>query len=147
MDVLNIDDSPTNAAAQLDVLNIDDSPTNACFRNITLNLDNNMRAEECIGSDAPTNQRKGSAAVTGSIEFLFNDDSASLVSAMQNQTAIDLEWAVDDGSGTYTFTAPQIKLAGDLPLSTGLDTDTIVTATFSGEYNAAETTSLKLVRS
>lgn len=128
-----------NASSDVGTVSIDGVATNICINSLNLNLDNGLRAIECIGSDAPKDQRKGTSNITGSVEMYLDTDSFLLYGDVLTQTAMSLEYTVTDGTNSYTFKLPNIKLSGEAPTSTGLDSDVMVSFDFTALQDATET--------
>lgn len=139
-------DAPTtdvlNASSDFGTLEIDGVATDACIMSMELTVDNALRAINCIGSDAPTDQRKGTASVTGSVELYLSAASYALYSKALTNTSISLKYSVTDGTNTYEFFIPNAKLSGETPASSGLDSDVLVSLEFTGLYDPTEESSL-----
>lgn len=135
-----------NASSDVGTVKIDDVATDICIQTITLDVTNNLRERGCIGNDAPSDQRKGTSTVTGTVEMYMDVDAWALYEKALANTAISLEYTVTDGVNSYTFLIPKAKLAGDTPTIDGLDTDVMFTATFTALADAVEGTNLKITR-
>lgn len=131
-----------NASSDFGSLEIDGSPTDACIMSMELNVDNALRAINCLGSDAPTDQRKGTATVSGSIELYLSSESYALYANALTNTSVSLKYSITDGTNTYEFFIPNAKLSGDTPASTGLDSDVMVSLEYTGLYDVTEDSSL-----
>ena len=98
---------------------------------ITLSINNNMRAINNILNQAPVNQAKGTARVTGRIRAFLSSAAWDLYADMLANTAVSLAWTITDGAGKgYTFSLPVIKLDGEAPAGGGLDQDVMVEPNF-----------------
>lgn len=61
-----------NGSSDVSSVKINGVTTDICISSLTLDVNNNLRPINCIGSVAPTNQAKGSASVTGSVEVYLD---------------------------------------------------------------------------
>jgi hypothetical protein len=131
-----------NASSDFGSLTIDGVATDACIMSMELSVDNALRAINCLGSDAPTDQRKGTATVTGSIELYLSAASYALYSKALLNQSIAVKYTVTDGTNTYEFHIPNAKLSGETPSSSGLDSDVMVTLEYTGLYDPTTESSL-----
>jgi hypothetical protein len=98
---------------------------------ITLSIANNMRPITNILNQAPVNQAKGTARVTGRMRAYLSTAAWALYTDMLANNGVDLAWTITDGAGKgYTFNLPNIKLDGEAPAGGGLDQDVMVEPNF-----------------
>lgn len=144
-----LNDSSTNqamnAAGNLSSIQVDGSSTSLFFKKVDLNIDNSLRAKQAIGQDAPVDYNAGTIRITGTIEAYFDD--VTLLNALVNNTDISFQWAVSDGTTTYTFLLPKIKFSDGFPNGEGLDADVMLPLSFTALYDATEQTSLRITKS
>ncbi|MCP1363749.1 phage tail tube protein, partial [Halomonas sp. BBD48] len=137
-----------NASTDIASISIDGSTASGIeIQSISLQLNNNLRAIEAIGHDAPVDQKKGTAAITGTIQAYLSAESFAWYQKSLDQADVALEFSVTDGTDTYTFTLPRIHLTVQAPQSGGLDQDVMISADYTALYDSVAGTSLKLVRS
>lgn len=130
------------ASADVTSVEIGGVPTTICINSLDLSLANNMRAIECIGSDGPSDQRKGTATVTGSAEMhLYAESFALYEKALANESE-SFAFTLSDGTNTLKFEIPNAKLSGDTPPSGGRDTDVVLSLEFTGLYDPTSGSSL-----
>lgn len=99
---------------------IDAAPVSGmCFTAMTLDLNNNHQSDQCLGA-VNQNHWKGSAAVTGSITVRSSAAAFDLWKNSINNTPVQLQYQLDDGSNTYAVDVANAFLAGELP-SGGMD--------------------------
>lgn len=134
--------SVMNASSDFGTIKVDGVATNMCITSLDLTIDNALRPITCIGKDAPTDQKKGKASITGSAQIHLTVDSFELYKKALANDAIGLEWTVTDGTNTYSFLIPNAKLSGDTPPSAGLDQDVFLDVSFTGLYDDTEDSSL-----
>lgn len=98
---------------------------------ITFSINNNLRPINNIIAQAPTNQAKGTARVTGRIRAYVSTAAWSIYQKMLANSATSLAWTITDGTSKgYTFSLSSIKLSGNAPAGGGIDTDAMVEATY-----------------
>lgn len=137
-----------NASTDISSIKIDGSAvTGIEIQSISMQLNNNLRAIEAVGNDAPVDQKKGTASITGTIQAYMSADAFAWYQKSLDQTDVALEFSVTDGTNTYTFTLPRIHLNVQAPQSGGLDQDVMISADYTALYDGVSGTSLKLVRS
>ena len=112
-----------NASADFGNLMIDGAAATICARSAGLTVNNNMRPIECMGEAAPSNQAKGSAMVEFNFEAYMDEGSWALYEKALTQTDSQIEFTLTQGTASYSFDLPRVKLNGEMPQSTGLDTD------------------------
>ncbi|PCI54163.1 MAG: hypothetical protein COB36_10755 [Alphaproteobacteria bacterium] len=133
-----------NATADVSNMQIDGAGSTICFQSLNFSLNNNLRAKECIGSAAPSDQLYGSATITGSVNAYFED--ISFYNKLINNTALSLSWDVSDGTTTYTFFLPKIKFSSGSPDATGKDTDVFLNMDFTALYDATEASTMTVTK-
>lgn len=133
-----------NASGDVSTLKVDGVTASDCYRKIALNVNNNLRAKECIGSAAPSDQRKGRAEISGTIEAYFED--TALYEKVLNNTDASFEWTVGDGTNSQTFLLPRVKLSGPAPQAGSENSDVIQTLEFRALFDATAGTSLRVTK-
>lgn len=135
----------TNAAPTTEVMNassdfgttkVDDVTLDACIMSMDITLDNALRVISCLGKDGPSDQKKGTATVTGNASLYLSANSFELYKKALANESISLEFSVTDGTNTYVFLVPNAKLSGPTPQSGGLDQDCMVDIEFTALYDA-----------
>ena len=135
-----------NASSDVNSVKINGATTDICITSMVLDINNNLRPITCIGSVAPTNQSKGSAGVTGTVELYLDSNSFVMYKNVLTQTEISLEYTITDGTNSYKFFLPKVKLSGDAPMSSGKDQDVMLSFSYTALYDATEDTSLVITR-
>jgi hypothetical protein len=111
---------------------------------INLKIDNGMRNTFAIGSQTPQGIEFGRANVTGEITAYF--ENTDLINKFINETESSLEFALTDGTSTYTFNLPRVKyMGGDVPLAT--EQSRILTLPFQALRDDTEEVALILTKS
>lgn len=101
------------------------------IESISMSINNNLRPRNNIISQSPTDQRKGTGRITGTIRAYVSTAAWDLYQKMLANAATSLVWTITDGTGKgYTFNLPNIKLSGQAPSGSGIDTDAMVEANF-----------------
>ena len=137
-----------NAVSDLSGIKIDTVAFTGCLKSVELNINNNLRPAECIGSDTPGDQIAGTAEVTGTIEAYLTDVTVQwYTDKVLNQTAMEIEFAISDGTTTYTFLLPNCRISGETPNAEGINTDVMIKADFTALYDATEGSSLVITKS
>jgi hypothetical protein len=96
-----------------------------------------------LGSDLLEELSKGFIDVTGSFEAYYT--SSTLDNDFRDEVEDDLSIAITDGTNTYTFLMPKVKLTSADSTVTGQGA-IIITAGFSAVYDATEATTLKITK-
>lgn len=135
-----------NASSDVGSIEIDGVATNICINSITLDINNNLREQNCIGSDAPTDQNKGTSNVTGTMEMYLDIDSFALYGTALTNGEISIQYTVGDGTNTLTFLIPRAKMSGEAPSAGSLDSDVMFTADFTALVDNVEGTNLRITR-
>lgn len=136
-----------NAVSDMTSLKIDGTAFSGCLSSVDFTINNNLRPAKCIGQDYPQDQFLGTADVTGSIEAYLSDTTVQwYTDKVINQTAMEIEFTLSDGTNTYTFHFPNCRISGDTPSAEGLDTDVMISAEFTALYDATEASSLVITR-
>lgn len=98
---------------------------------ISLKIDNKLRPNHSILASTPINQKAGTHTFSGTIEAYVDDNSWEIYQDMFNNTQVSLAWTVQDSASQgYTFNLPLIKVSGNAPAASGLDSDNMITADF-----------------
>lgn len=122
------------------------SPTAvATITGIELNISNDTSAAFVVGDCSATGLEYGMATVTGTITAFFEDQT--LYNRFVNETETVIEFTLSNAANNrpYTFTIPRAKFnSGDLPVSG--PKSRILTANFSGIYDATSNTVLQVTR-
>ena len=109
--------------------------TNVLVRSISLNINANLRPNEGLGSQYASNQAYGSRLISGSINYYYDDDADALHNALLANTPFALQWDISDGTTTYTFLLPRLKLAAGDPMSEAKDSDVMTSSDFTATYS------------
>lgn len=135
-----------NASSDVGSVKIDGLETNICITSMDINVENNLRAINCIGKDAPSDQRMGTCNITGSVDMYLRADSFDLYGKALLNEEISLEYTVTDGTNSFTIFLPRVKLSGEAPQSGGLDQDVMFTANYEALIDAVEQTPIRITR-
>lgn len=135
-----------NATSDIGTVTIDGVSTGICINSMTLDINNNMRETTCIGKEFANDVKYGSASITGSVELYLSAEVFDLYQNVLDNTSVALTYTIDDGTYSYTFLLPNVKLSGDTPAAGGKDNDVMLSLTYSALYDATEGTSLKITR-
>jgi len=115
-----------NASADFGSFMIDGNPSTVCAKSANLRLNNNFRPIECMGALAPTDQSKGTALVEIDIEAYLDEGAWALYEKVLIQESTEFEFTLTNGAQSYSFYMPNLKLTGEMPQATGLDTDVML---------------------
>ncbi len=135
-----------NGSSDISSVKIDDVATTICLTSLTIDINNNLRSKNCLGNDAPVDQIKGGASVSGSVEVYLDAASFALYGNVLTQTDISLEYTIGDGVNSYTFLLPRVKLSGDAPSASGLDQDVMLSLNYTALLDPVTGTSLRVTR-
>ena len=135
-----------NASSDVGSVKIDGLETDICINTLSFTMENNLRAINCIGKAAPKDQRLGTCNITGSAGMYLTAESFALYEKALLNGDISLEYTVTDGTNSYTFLLPRVKLSGDAPQSGGLDQDVMFTANFTALIDTVENTPIRITR-
>lgn len=135
-----------NATSDVGTVTIDGGSTGICINTLNIDLNNNLREITCIGKEFAEDISYGSASVTGSVEMYLTAESWALYGNVLSNADVALEYTVDDGTNSYTFLLPKVKLSGDAPQSSGKDADVMVTFNFSALVDDVTGTSFRITR-
>lgn len=116
--------------------------TGICISSLSFEIANNLREKTCVGSDAPTDQMKGEATVTGSVEVYLTKSTFALYQSILDNTDMALSFTV----GNYTFEFPRVKLSGEAPQAGGGNQDVMVSADFTALVDDVTGTSVKITK-
>lgn len=125
---------------------IDGVETSICIQSMSFNLENNLREIGCVKSDTPSDQRWGTANITGDIVMYLDADAFDLYGTALTNGEISLEYEVTDGTNSFRILLPRVKLSGDAPQSGGLDQDVQFTASYTALIDAVEGTPIRVRR-
>ena len=121
-----------NAANDIGAINVNGAElTGTCIESLTVTIDNNYQAQNCIGSLAAKTHVKNTASVSGSETLSFSAEAYDLWKGQISNADITLDFTVTDGTNTYKFDLPRVRISGDLP---GGTRDEILT--LDAEYTA-----------
>lgn len=86
--------------------------TIGCVAALTANFNNNMAAEECLGSLAPTGLGVGGFEASGTLSIYLADDEFEVLTAYQDGVATSLDFKVGKGASVRTrFEMPNVILS------------------------------------
>jgi hypothetical protein len=135
-----------NASSDIGSVKIDGVATDICIQSLDISVENSRRQITCIGLDAPKNNVTGTANVTGSVTMYLSANSFALYETALANGSVSLEYTVSKGSASYTFLIPNAKLSAESPQSSGLDSDVMLTASFTALFDDTEGSSLVITR-
>lgn len=135
-----------NATTDLSTVTINGSPTNVCIQSLSLSLDNTLRNRVCIGNVFPVNIAYGTANVSGSIELYFSANAFAIYQNVLSNADVSFSFAVEDEDYRYTFNIPRAKLVGSAPVSTGIDTDIVLSFDFTALLDPTSESSLVITK-
>jgi len=110
---------------------------------MTLTINNNVEPNYVLGSDLIDSMSKGFIDVSGSFEAYF--ENVTLKEDFLNEVEDDLSIAISDGTNSYTFLMPKVKLTSADSTVTGQGS-ILLTAGFSATYDSGEATTLKITK-
>lgn len=102
---------------------------------IQLQIANNIRARNALGSFSPIGFALGSLDITGTLQTRFEDDT--LLDLFLNDTALDLEFTIDDAAGSgnsYAFVLPNIRFTSGPVTPSRRNTDIFAEFGFRAHY-------------
>jgi len=109
----------------------------------SLTINNNFEPNPVLGSNLADSFSKGFIDVTGSLELYVQDVSVS--TDFRDEVEDDLSIVISDGTNTYTFLMPKVKLSSAEKNPAGQGS-IIITAGFSATYDSGEATTLKITK-
>lgn len=131
----------------------DDDTTNTtavtyCVSQIDLNIGSPMRPIECLGTLGPSAIGGNSFEITGSFRVYLDDASKGLWDDFVNYTEKALIWRfVDTAGNMYVFNLPQVQFtAMDGPNSSGPDSDIMLNASWTAEYDTGAASQIVISR-
>ena len=123
----NANQNAVMRAAGVGTIEIDDVAAGVVFRNITLNIQGNLQPEYVVGQDSVYETVYGQRVVTGTMSTLFQDTTLYDL-AIDTTSEVKFEFAMGDGTNTYTIVLPRTKITN--PRVTGGGNNTPVTGEF-----------------
>jgi hypothetical protein len=135
-----------NSTSDFGTIEIGGVATTICLSSMDISIDNSLRAIGCIGSATAKDQKLGTANITGTIEIYLDASSFAYYEAALNNTSTSLKYTVTDGINTYEFFLPKIKLSSDSPQASSLDTDTMVSLSYTALYDPTEQSSIVITK-
>lgn len=103
---------------------LDDVPFTSCVDNISFQFSNNIRPQECLGNQAPTNFTLGRMQLTFSAEIYFKDEV--LFNKYKNGQSFELDLVLTlDGNDTFGIEIPRAKFEDMEVVAGGTGTDVI----------------------
>jgi hypothetical protein len=109
----------------------------------SLTISNGFEANFTLGADVLAQVSKGFIEVSGSFETYYED--TAIVTDFLNEVEDDLSIVISDGTNSYTFLMPKVKLTGSDKTVAGQGA-IIITANFSAVYDSVEGTTLKITK-
>ena len=98
---------------------------------ISLSIANNLRPNYSLIAQAPSDQKKGTARVSGKLSAYCSVASWAIFTKMVSNADATLSWVITDAAGKgYTFTLPKLKFGGSSPNIGGQDQDIMIEAEF-----------------
>ena len=136
-----------NATSDVGTVTLGGISTGMIISSMTLDINNNLRENAGIGREYATDIKYGSASITGTVELYLSADVFNLYKdVVLENDSVALSYTVSDGTNSYTFLLPKVKLSGDTPASGGKDDDIMLSLTYSALRDDVEGTSLKITR-
>ena len=115
------------------------------YTDLSFSLTNNLRAQAAIGQVGAAGIGYGRREITGTITAYFEDDD--LYEEAVSNNASSLSFPISDGTNTYTVTLPRLKFTSRRAVAGGNNQDILAECQFQALYDAAEQTSIKIVKS
>ena len=113
--------------------------------NFTLRLTNNMTADTACKFAAPVNVSAHKVQVTGEIGLYVTD--TDFYDKILNNTALEFEVIIGDGTNTFTINLPKLKLGDGQINGTGSNQTIIQPLSFRAVYDSTDATVLTITRS
>jgi len=135
-----------NSTSDFGTLEVGGSATSICLSSLDINIDNNLRSIGCIGSATASDQKLGTASITGTVEMYLTSDSFAYYEAALANDDSSIKFSVGDGTDTYEFYLPKIKFGADSPQAGSLDSDVLVTLSFTALYDETEESSIVITK-
>jgi hypothetical protein len=135
-----------NSTSDFGTIEIGGVATTICLSSMDISIDNSLRAIGCIGKATASDQKLGTANITGTIEIYLTADSFAYYEAALANTDTSLKYSVTDGTDTYEFFLPKIKLSSDSPQASSLDSDTMVSLSYTALYDPTEQSSIVITK-
>ena len=135
-----------NASSDVSSVKIDGVETDICINSMNITFENNLRAINCIGKASASDQRWGTCNISGSVTMYLSAESFALYETALANGELSLEYTVTDGTNSYTFFLPRVKLSGDAPQAGGLDQDVQFTANYTALQDSVEGTPIRITR-
>ena len=135
-----------NSTSDVGSVTIDGSSTGICINSLNLDVNNNLREINCIGQEFANDISYGSASVTGSVELYLSAETWALYGNVLANTEVAISYTVSNGTDSYTFLLPKVKLSGDTPPIGGKDQDVMITFNFSALYDDTTGTNIQITR-
>ena len=115
------------------------------FTDLSFTLTNNLRAQNAIGQLGAAGIGYGRREITGQMSAYFED--ADLYEEFISGTAGSLEFALSDGTNSYTVTFPRTKFTTGQVVASGNNQDVMAEMGFQALYDSASQTDMQIVRS
>lgn len=115
----------------------------AVITGVKFSLENSIENQAVVGQTTKIRGAAGRSNISGEVTAFYSDDT--LLDAFDNETAVELEFTLTDGSNTYTFTFHNIKFNGGKPEVAG-EREISITLPFQAIYDDAESTQLTITR-
>lgn len=115
----------------------------ASVTGLDLTIENSLAPTMVIGSALAPQLEYGRGRVSGQLTVYV--ENITLYNKFVNETTSSLVFSLTDGTATYTFTLPKIKVNGaDVPLAN--EQSRIITIPIQALYDGTEQTALKIVK-
>jgi hypothetical protein len=109
--------------------------TGTYMKSLSLDITNNLRGQDAVGVLGYADIAVGTVAITGSVQFYFND--STMMNKLINNTKTSLAFYIKDGAGNaYGFNLPSVKFSGGKVNAAGLNQDTMVDLQFTAYMDA-----------
>jgi len=135
-----------NGTSDIGSITINGSSTGFCLTSLSVDLNNNLREITCIGKEFPENISYGSASVSGTFEAYLTNELWALFDSVADNDDVAITFPVTDGTNSYTFLFPRVKISADSAQAGSKDSDIMVSFTFTALLDATEETSFRITR-
>lgn len=124
---------------------LDDVPFTSCVDNITFQFSNNIRPQECLGSQAPVGFVLGRMQLTFTAEIYFKDEV--LFNKYKTGTAFELDLVLTlDGNDTFGIEIPRCKFEDMEVVAGGTGTDVIAKCKGRALFDPTDSRMFRLTR-
>lgn len=126
--------NPIMAAPDVANLYIGGTTTQLYLQEIGFNLTNNLRAQTSLGNLGADGIGYGRREISGVFNAYFED--LELHNLFINSTESEISWEMTDGTNTYTFWVPRLKIATQEINAPGVNQDIVQEGTYQALYQS-----------